>query len=132
MKQLLHLLPFVPTAIVLVAILYLSLASDPVPDSHRFLNFPGADKVVHAIMYMGLTAVFCFDYYRYPLQPRKRHLIAALLAAIAIGGAIEIIQEAMHTGRSGDLLDFAADTAGALLGLLIGTTLLKEWIRRKI
>ncbi len=45
---------------------------------------------------------------------------------IALGGGIELVQARMGEGRTGDLLDFAADVVGVLLAMAIG-----RWIRRR-
>lgn len=125
MKRYIRLLPpYLPTMIVVVAICYLSLASNPIPNQPSFLNFPGADKVVHFLMYWGLTVTFCFDYYRRAsLQYERAMLAAGVLLAIALGGAIEILQTTMGAGRSGDWLDFAADATGAFIGIVVGRSM---------
>lgn len=72
-------------------------------------------------MYMALTGTFCFDYYR---RDPHRHalpaLIWALLAAILIGGIMEIMQTQMALGREGDFIDFIANTLGAATGIIAG------------
>lgn len=111
---------YVPTAVVVVAILYLSLAPDPLPDQDKLL-FPGADKVVHFIMYWGLSITYCFDYYRkMHTTPERKAMRAAFIAWIILGGAIEILQANMALGRSGDIIDFIADVAGVAVGLASG------------
>mgnify|MGYP001556796227 CR=1 FL=1 len=42
--------------------------------------------------------------------------IIAMVASIAYGGGIEILQGLMGLGRDPDIADFAADSVGALLG----------------
>lgn len=116
-----HIPPYLPTALVLVAILYISLAPDPMPDEIPLLLFPGADKLIHFIMYGGLAGTFCFDYYRRGSSAHERGvLIAATLVAIAIGGAIELTQDYMGIGRRSDYLDFIANSAGAIVGTIAG------------
>lgn len=113
--------PFVPTALVVVAILYLSLAPDPLPDQEKLFLFPGADKVVHFIMYWGLSITFCFDFYRKSYAKSEQLAMrAAFIASVIMGGVIEILQANMALGRSGDIVDFIADTAGVAIGLITG------------
>jgi VanZ family protein len=73
---------------------------------------PGvSDKSLHLVGYglMSASAVgFCH-------QPRR--LLSLALLAAGIGGALEIAQ-AFTPYRSAELLDFAADAAGAALGWL--------------
>ena len=116
-----HIPPYLPTLLVVAAICYLSLASDPFPDKERLLDFPGSDKVVHFIMYGGLTATFCFDYYRRCADLLKpRLLVVALVAAIALGAMMELLQSYMGVGRTGDVIDLVANSLGALAGILAG------------
>ena len=81
------------------------------------------------IMYMGLTLVFCFDYYRHaPAKNNSRTMLAAFIIAIALGGIIEIVQEAMHMGRTGDFYDFIADAVGAAIGMGLGLWIIKPFL----
>ena len=102
------------TTIVLGAILWLTLARAPIPET-EIPAIPGADKVVHAIMFGGLTLVMCWDWSVSRRQILKRWQVSlCAVASIIVGGAIEIAQGAMGYGRSADIMDFAADTIGAL------------------
>ncbi len=75
---------------------------------------PGvSDKSLHFVGYVLLSAGavgFCHD---------QRRLVLWALFGAATGGALEIAQT-FTSDRSGDLLDFAADAAGAALGCLTG------------
>lgn len=63
-KQLIKRLPpFTLTAIVTAAVLYLTLVPKPLPDND-IEWFEGADKVVHAIMMLGITGSLGLDYMR--------------------------------------------------------------------
>lgn len=122
--------PYLPTALVIIAILYISLAPDPMPDEIPLLLFPGADKVIHFIMYGGLTGTFCFDYYRRGNRSKEGiALVVATLIATAMGGAIELIQDYMGIGRHSDYLDFIANAAGAIAGTLAGRYWVKSYFK---
>lgn len=113
--------PFIPTAAVVAAILFLSLAPDPIPDNKRFFLFAGADKVVHFIMYWGFSITYCFDYYRRNMiMKESKAMWCAFIAATILGGVIEILQANMALGRSGEFIDFIADIAGAAVGVVMG------------
>ena len=123
MKQILQYIPpYFTTIVVFIAICYLSLAPDPMPEENRWLDFAGADKVVHFMMYCTLCVTFCFDYYRHNKRPHNSRIIipVAGIAATLIGGFIEILQYSMQLGRSGDIIDFIADTLGVCTGLFTG------------
>lgn len=54
----------------------------------------------------------------------KRLLVGGLLAPIIMGGLVELAQAYLTNGvRSGDWLDFAANSCGALSGAIIGIPL---------
>lgn len=110
---------FTLTAATLAAILWLTLARTPLPETD-LPTFPGADKLVHAVMFGTLTVIACWDWY----ASRRRALCnwqisLCAIVAIALGGGIEIEQGAMGNGRSADILDFVADTIGALAAMAI-------------
>lgn len=121
-KFLIKLIPtFLASGLCLAVILWLTLAPDPVGETHVSL-FPGADKVVHACMFGGLTLCFCLDYVKWKKQPTEdptaTFFLCGLIAA-CIGIGIEFLQEAMSLGRSFELWDMVSDTAGALIAFLI-------------
>jgi VanZ family protein len=67
-------------------------------------NFVPADKAAHFIAFYGLTALMMVAF------PKNRRLEIAI-AAVLLGGAIELAQIFTHRGVS--LSDLAADAAGA-------------------
>jgi VanZ family protein len=77
------------------------------------------DKWVHIAMFGGLTFLFCWPVYNsdFPTQKRINYFIKIAIVASAWGLAIEFIQRFYIAGRSFDLLDWAADTLGALIAL---------------
>ena len=78
-----------PTVIVIALILFLTLLPRPLGEED-FQLFEGADKVVHFIMFGGLTGTFMYD--------RLMHL--------------------GRTGN--DLADILANTLGAFTAILVG------------
>ncbi len=101
-------------AIVALVIFYLTciVNVDSIPGSKRLLEF---DKLAHFGMFFVLSAAVYYDYYRlHKRNPNKlRWVFFGLIVPIIYGGLIEIVQE-KYFGRSGDILDFAADSFGAL------------------
>ena len=61
MKVIRFLSRFIPTMLVGITILYLSLSH--VTSPYNVPNIQNLDKIVHFTMYMGLVSVFCFDVY---------------------------------------------------------------------
>lgn len=116
------------TVLCLMAILYLTLMPDPLGDEDLPL-FPGADKIVHALMFFGLTLCMLFDAMR-ARGWRKLPLPAVSLISLVgmgVGIGIEYLQDAMGLGRGKEFLDMVADAFGAIaagaLWLLIGGSL---------
>lgn len=105
---------FFYTIIVLALILLLTLM--PVDESHsKLLLFPHADKVVHFLMFGGLAAVFVFDCWRQGFKINLWLMCCAVLLSSDLGGTIELLQDLMGLGRSGDFNDFVADTVGSFV-----------------
>ncbi len=74
------------------------------------------DKADHFIAYFGLASMATMIL---GLRPR---LAAAIAGVILLSGALEIIQA--FTGRDAEILDFVANSLGALLGTLAAATIL--------
>ena len=132
MKKFLRRYPF--TLLCLALMMVLSFFSPPHTPLDKVAMI---DKWTHLVMYGGTMAVFCMEYYRrmgtavsrsYSLKVQA--LIAAVL--VVLGGVVELLQAYCTGGRrSGEILDWVADTLGVLLGWLLGLTLCK-WCVRKI
>ena len=84
------------------------------------------DKWTHLVMYGGTTSVIWWEYLRHHQQLDKRKLVLwALFGMIILGGLVELGQAYCTTTRSGEWLDFWADTVGVLLGNGIGLIMMK-------
>ncbi len=82
----------------------------PLPDSYSQQS--GLDKWAHAALFFGLAFLAYWN-----LQGNPRVTLAAL-SAMAAAAMIEILQIPLPY-RSGDVWDFAAGTAGAVMGALL-------------
>lgn len=84
------------------------------------------DKWTHLVMYGTLTAVIWWEYLRQHPQPESRRLLLlAFLAPVAMGGMVELAQAYCTAGhRSGDWLDFLANSLGVVLGTFLGLILM--------
>lgn len=103
------------TFLLALAIVLLSLL--PVPDVRMTVEVPLVDKWTHMVMYGVLTLVIWLEYIRTHRQMRGlRLLLLAFLAPIAMGGALELMQAYLTTCRSGEWLDFVANSIGAVVG----------------
>ncbi len=111
---------FLPTLLVMVAILYLSLGRISVP--REMPRIPHLDKVVHCIIYAGFSFVLGFDMLRYRSWREHglwRKLVATWLLATMLGGLMEYLQMTLTTYRGGNWGDMIANMVGATLGVLL-------------
>ena len=111
--------PWTLTIVCFLAICWLTLAPHPLPDNDIPL-FPGADKIVHAIMFGGFTLCILLDRNRshgWPSTLEKADRYAPVIAS-AFGIVTELLQSRMDAGRSGDIYDLVADITGAFLTYL--------------
>ena len=83
------------------------------------------DKWTHFVMYGGTCSVIWFEHLRHCKKEARRPNLQALfwfafVGMILLGGIMELLQAYCTTTRSGEWLDFYADTVGVLLGNGIG------------
>lgn len=99
-----------------------------------WLDLPNLDKIVHAVMFGGLTFLFCLPICRsqYPVKLKYSTCMRIALAAIAWGIGVEFIQRFFVSGRSFEMADWAADTAGVLAAWWLSRKLIKTRHTRAI
>lgn len=104
------------TILTVLLILWLTLAPNPLGDDSPVL-FPGADKIVHGIMFGFLLAMILLDRQRKTDWQilRPAFITAAAAAAGAFGIGIEFIQKAMDMGRGFEIADMTADCTGVAI-----------------
>jgi len=92
------------------------------------------DKLVHTIMFLGLSGVIFFDstsYLRFPIS-KQRIFWGVFLFPTVLGGLIEILQGALTTTRSADVFDFIFDVFGTIFGLGIALFINRYFLKNKI
>jgi VanZ family protein len=116
-----------------VAILTLMPGSD-VPEIGWMDAIPNFDKIVHAGLFGGLAFLFCLPYIKSPFssQQKKNHFIRITLAVIIWGITVEFLQKYFIPGRDFELLDWAADSVGALIALWLSIRILKDLERKNL
>ena len=101
--------------LVILAVIYLSFFRPP---STELSTIPNIDKVVHVCMYFGMSGMLWLEFlraHRRDRAPLWHAWVGALLCPVLFSGMVERLQAYCTTYRGGDWLDFAANTAGALL-----------------
>ena len=96
----------------------------PIPET-PLNNISFIDKWTHFVFYGGLCSIIWLEYgLRHKNINRKKAFLWIVAAPIIMGGLIEIVQATCTGGnRSGDIMDWAADTVGVVIGQLIGIPL---------
>lgn len=119
-----------PISIVLVAVIWV-VCMIPVPET-PLNDISFIDKWTHFAMYGLLTLIIQIEYGR-----RKQHVewqrlcVYGIMAPVIMGGLVELAQAYLTNGvRSGDWLDFAANSTGVIIGCLIGIPLARCLSRR--
>jgi VanZ family protein len=87
------------------------------PSSVYTASFPGLDKLLHALAYGLLAALWCRALTVWPLEGRPAAAIAAAAAILAaLYGLSDEIHQAFVPGRMADPWDWMADGFGAVIG----------------
>jgi len=104
---------WLPPLVYMALIFYVSSQSDPLPEVTGYVW----DKLLHAIEYAGLAALFGRALLGEGLGS-VTSFAAALLLAAAYGGTDEYHQLSVPL-RTADLQDWMVDVGGACLGALV-------------
>ena len=100
--------------IYLTIVAFLSLL--PPNDLPDIPLFPGADKIVHTCMYLGLAWLACWSMHA---EVKRKWYYIIILFSISWGVMMEIFQFLMHLGRSFEFYDIISNSIGTLIGVLI-------------
>lgn len=116
MKQIIsQIYPFRKTIFFAYALLVTFMSLWPSDGIPAFPSFPNADKLVHALMYAGLTFLMLWAWPHY-FQGYRQYL--PFLAVVGYGFFMETLQRISILGRSFDLRDMLANSLGFFPGWL--------------
>ena len=107
---------FIPGIIWLTVVLTLIwMPGRDIPKS-EFLFEIDFDKFVHAGIFGLVVILFCWPFYKTDISRQKkiRYFIIIALLTSAFGYGTELIQKYWAEGRSYDLMDWLADSSGAI------------------
>lgn len=117
MKKLWHYkLTTLVTFIILVGML---MPGDSVPS----IPIPGLDKVIHMLMFLGLTSTFYLEHFY--VHSKKPSYLSTILVLFLFGIATELLQGSLTASRMCDPLDLLADMTGVAVALLFSPFLEK-------
>ncbi|MDR2621278.1 MAG: VanZ family protein [Dysgonamonadaceae bacterium] len=107
-------------SIVFVAVILTLCFVNP-PEFPVKIPMTNLDKLVHFLMFMGLSGVVFYDNsFRFKQKVTGwLFLGGSFLFPIAFSGGIEIAQEYLTATRSGDWMDFLCDMLGVSCGCLV-------------
>ena len=89
--------------------------------SLSFWEVFGADKIAHMVVFALFGLILRVGMRRQTRFPGMTHRSywLSFLIVVAYGGILELFQGVLFVERTSDLLDFIANTIGAVLGLLL-------------
>lgn len=82
-----------------------------------WLELLSFDKFVHASIFFTLACLWLM-YLHYSNKLSIQSISITIFMCIAYGGILEIMQATLFSQRSGDWLDFIANSFGCFMGLL--------------
>ncbi len=86
------------------------------------VGVPSADKYVHVLFHFVFTVLWCLYFQsRRRTSNNLRIAFGIVVLSAVFGAAIEIAQEVFTTTRKADMLDLAANLAGAILAAVVVT-----------
>ena len=121
---------FPVTVFFVILIFYLCLMTPP---STSLDDVSNIDKFFHFMMYFGTVTVFWIEYRRYTRKYSPWSLfwlyVVSLVCPILMSGVLELIQAYCTAGRrSGEWMDFVANSLGVICAFLIGKILTKRFV----
>jgi len=95
---------------------YLSFAPPATFERIPTPQLPDFDKLVHFLMYAGLTVTLIWDHkkHRKSNSNLQFFVLICIVFPVLLGGVVEILQSAYFAPRTGDWLDWLFDIGGVL------------------
>ena len=116
------------TLLTVAAICYLSFFTPPQTELNNISNI---DKLVHTCMYGGLSIIIWWEYLKkHDTICWKRFIPISVVFPIMMSGIIELLQAYCTTNRSGEWLDFAANSLGVVLAFIAGNFVLRRIMKK--
>ena len=115
MKKLIH--NYSPLLSIIWALTIFCLCATPgkyIP-SVNWLELLSFDKLVHATMFYILCTLLFITKIKY--QQTQQWLVIYFIICVLYGGLLEVMQATYFSNRSGDWLDFIANSFGCLIAL---------------
>ena len=119
---------YLPATVWILLVLYVcTIPGEKIPTS-PFYDMIHLDKIVHCGLFGGTVFLLCLGVYLQKRVISKFTLTIIAISAAFYGLAIEYIQKYIAIHRSFDMSDVAADTVGAIAGILAFNLVRKWWL----
>jgi len=104
----------------LLVLVLICLPGDDIPQIEE-LDFVNFDKLVHAGLFGGIVFFFAMAYNKAALTQKQKVAIffKLTIATVIWGITTELIQKYLVVGRQFDLLDWLADSIGAVVSFFV-------------
>ncbi len=104
----------------LIVLVLICLPGKDVPET-PLIEIPGFDKLVHVGLFGGIVFLFCMPFKKldFSRQDKVNLFIKITLATCVWGLTTEFIQKYFIPGRQFDLMDWAADSLGAIIAFFV-------------
>ena len=120
---------YLPAIIWIIFVLVLcTLPGNDLPNDPMFEKIH-MDKIVHMGLFACTVLLLCLGYYRQYGHISKLTFSVIAISAAFYGLAIEYIQRYWAVQRNFDMSDVAADTVGAVAGILAFKLIKKWWLK---
>ena len=118
--------------LVVLVIIYATWVPKPMP-YEDLPKIQHIDKLIHAVMFGGLTGALLFDYHRN--DPRRHQLTWRIIVAVAccvaaFGIVDEMVQGLLNIGRPSDPWDILANCGGILIAVFTAPPLITAIFRK--
>jgi hypothetical protein len=103
-----------------VVLILICLPGDDVPHE-GWMSISHFDKLVHAGLFGGIVFFFCLPFKKTTIAKEEKINIFTriMISAIVWGLTTELIQKYFIPGRQYDLMDWLADSIGAVIAFLV-------------
>jgi VanZ family protein len=120
---------YIPAILWILLVLFLcTIPGSDIPRDPLFEKIH-MDKIVHFGLFGCTVLLLCIGYYRQYRTISRLTLSLFALSAAFYGLAIEYIQKYFAVQRSFDMSDVAADTVGAIAGIIAFKLIRKWWLK---
>ncbi len=125
-----HFVKNYPLSVLCIVLIWI-LSLTPFFPETPFNKVAFIDKWTHFVMYGGTCSVIWWEYLRHhKVLDIEKLFFYAWLCPVLMSGLLELLQEYCTFGhRNGDWLDFAANTTGVTIGVLVGLLMNRLWFK---